>query len=135
MHYTRWLTLTLAVLLIACTYFPWVVIEEKNIVISGVSAIGTRWGKPGYFTILLSAIIFIMTLVPRIWAQRVSIVMAALNVGWALRNFFLLSACSGGICPQRQPALYLYLALALLLLPAILIQKLKLQRTEGQESF
>ena len=129
MHFTRWLTVALAVVLIASCYFPWVVIEQKNIVISGVAAEGTRWGKPGYFTILLSAIILLFALIPRIWAQRVSIFTAALNIGWTLRNFFLLSACSGGICPQRQPAFYIYLIVAFLLFASIIIQKVKLPAT------
>jgi hypothetical protein len=126
MHYTRWLTIALAILLIASCYFPWVVIAEKNIVISGVAAEGTRWGRPGYFTILVSAIILLLALIPRIWAQRISIFTAALNIGWTLRNFFVLSACSGGICPERQPAFYAYLILALLLFASIIIQKMNL---------
>lgn len=131
MHYTRWLTVALVVLLVASCYFPWVVIAEKNIVISGIAAEGTRWGRPGYFTILLSAVVFFLALIPRIWAQRISIFTAALNIGWALRNFFLLSACSGGICPQRQTAFYIYLVLSFLLLASIFFQKIKLPAQES----
>lgn len=130
MHYTRWLTILLAVLLIVSCYFPWLVIEEKNIVISGVTAEGTRWGRPGYFTILLTGIIFLLAVVPRIWAQRISLFAGALNIGWTLRNFFLLSACSGGICPQRQPVFYIYLVVSVLLFASIIFQKGRLPAAE-----
>ena len=127
MHYTRWISILVVLLVIATSFFPWVVIVEKNISISGIAAEGTRWGKPGYFSILLSGIVLLLAFIPRIWAQRISLFTAAFNIGWALRNFFLLSACSGGICPQRQPAIYAYLALSIGLIISIIFQKMQLK--------
>lgn len=114
-----------ALLFLASCFFPWVVIESKNIVVSGVQAGGTRWGKPGYFSLLFIAFYLVLNFVPTNWAHRSALVFAALNFGWSLRNFFLLSICQGGECPARQPFFYVYILTAGLLLLLVLLRKVK----------
>ena len=121
----KWLNILIALLLIVSCFFPWVIIESKNIVISGVSAEGTRYGKPGYLNIFLTGIVFILSFIPRLWAQRICLFVAAFNLGWTLRNFILLSACEAGECPQRQPAFFVLLISSILLLVAVIFQKIK----------
>ncbi len=45
-----------AVALVGACFFPWVTIENKNIIVSGVEASGTAFGKPGYFHLMFSII-------------------------------------------------------------------------------
>jgi hypothetical protein len=118
-----------ALLLIISCFFPWVIIESKNIVVRGMQATGTTYGKPGLMSLLLAVLVAIFALVPRIWAHRICIFSTALNTGWALRNFLLLSVCQGGECPQRQLFFYVYLFSSLLLLVAVLIQEVPYKKT------
>lgn len=122
----------IAVILIASAFFPWVIIESKNLVVSGMHADGTAYGKPGMLSLFLTVLVFVFSFVPRVWAHRMCIFSAALNAGWALRNFLLLSTCQGGECPQRQTAFYVYLISSILLLVAVLMQDMKLpaEKTE-----
>jgi hypothetical protein len=58
MRYMKWIGLAAGVLLIVSCFSPWVVIESRQITISGIDATGTNFGKPGYLH-LLFAILFV----------------------------------------------------------------------------
>ena len=118
--------LATATVLVVSVFFPWVIIQSKNIVVSGMHAEGTAYGKPGLLSLFFTALVVLFSLVPRVWAHRITIFSSALHAGWALRNFLLLSVCQGGECPQRQPFFYVYLVSSILLLVAVLMQEIKL---------
>jgi hypothetical protein len=56
-----------------------------------------------------------------------NLAVVALQVGWAVRNFYLLSACRID-CPSKQTGLYLQLIAALLMLVAALFPDMKIPR-------
>ena len=123
MRYSIWLGLVSVLLLaLACT-MPWVLIPSKQLVISGIDASGTRYGKPGYLHLLLGAFYLIFTLVPAVWAKRANLLVVGFNLAWTLRNFLILSLCRGGECPQRLTGLYLLLLASLLMMVAALFPK------------
>ena len=125
--------LIIAISLIASLFFPWVIIESKNLVLTGMRTDGTTFGKPGLLTLLFAALIILFSFVPRVWAHRICLFFGAFAVGWAVRNFLLLSTCQGGECPQRQVAFYVYLISSILLLVAVLLQDMKLPTAEKIE--
>ena len=47
-------------------FFPWVVIESKNIVVSGMQSAGTTYGKPGLLSLFFAGLVAFFSLVPRI---------------------------------------------------------------------
>ena len=127
MRYLKWLGLAAALMLIATCFVPWVTIPSKNILVSGVAAEGTNYGKPGYFNLVMIAFFIFFTLVPRVWAKRANLLVVALNLGWAIRNFFILSKCEAGICPEKQLGLYLLLATSILMFLSALFPDMKLK--------
>jgi hypothetical protein len=129
----KWIGLAAAVLMIISCFTPWVFIESKNITVSGVDATGTNFGKPGYFHFLLAGLFFICTLVPRVWAKRLNLLFTALNLGWAIRNLFILAACSGGECPERKPGIWLMLLASLLMLASALFPDMKVQEEKKRQ--
>jgi hypothetical protein len=122
----KWIGLLAVITLITSCFFPWVFIESKNITVSGIDASGTAFGKPGYFHFLMAAFYLIFHFTPRVWAKRSNLLIASLNIGWALRNYFIISACSGGECPEKKTALYLVLISSLLMMAAAMFPQLKL---------
>jgi hypothetical protein len=90
-----------------------------------MKAEGTTYGKPGLLSLFFGGLVLLFSFVPRVWAHRISIFCGAMNTGWAVRNFILLSTCNGGECPQRQAAFYLYLLSSIFLLIAVLVQEVK----------
>ncbi len=112
----KWTGLISALLLIVSCFLPWVNIESKNLVLTGVDTTGTNFGRPGYFHFVMAAVFMVLTLIPRLWAKRVNLPVVALNIAWALRNFFIIAACQGGECPVRLIGLWLMLVSSLLML-------------------
>jgi len=126
MRWIKWAGLAAAILLIASCFIPWVVIESKNITISGIDATGTSYGKPGYFHLLMSFFFLLFSFIPRVWAKRSNLLVVAMNFAWAVRNYFVITACEGGECPVKKTGIYLALLASVLILIAALFPDMKL---------
>ena len=126
----KWVGLMAAIGLVTACFFPWVFIESKNILVTGIDATGTSFGKPGYFHFVLAAFYLVFHFTPRIWAKRTNLLIAALNIGWAVRNYFLISACAGGECPEKKAGLYVLLISALVMLIAAFLPNMKIPETK-----
>ncbi len=123
----KWTGILAAVLLIVSCFLPWVNIESKNLVLTGVDTTGTNYGRPGYFHFVMAVFFVVLTLVPRPWAKRANLPVVALNIAWALRNFFIIAACQGGECPVKLPGLWLVVLASVLMLLSALFPDMKLQ--------
>jgi hypothetical protein len=125
MQIIKWLGVVAAIALVVSCFIPWVVIDSKDLVVSGVESTGTTFGKPGYFHMFFAGLYIIFVLVNRVWSKRVNIFFSAFNVAWALRNFSIISACYGGECPEKQAGLYLVLISSVLMLFSVLFSGAK----------
>jgi hypothetical protein len=96
-------------------FLPWVFIANANITITGLDAEGTSFGKPGLLNIILCAFCMILFALPKVWAKRVNVFIAAINLAWAIRNYLLLTTCQAGECPQKKIGLYLLLVAAFII--------------------
>jgi hypothetical protein len=134
MRWMKWAGLAASSLLIISCFSTWVTIPSKNIVVSGVDATGTSFGKPGYFNLLMTLFFIVCTLLPKLWAKRINLLFTAMNLAWAIRNYFIISACQGGECPEKHAGLFLLLAASLLILASSLFPDIELpaekRRTE-----
>lgn len=110
MQSVRWLSLITAALIIAACFFPWVSVEEKDFFVSGFqSSDNSRFGQPGILHVTFCSIYILFLLVNRIWSIRTAFFISAFNIAWSVRNFVVLSTCSGGVCPEKHTALYVIL--------------------------
>ncbi|MGK2862443.1 MAG: hypothetical protein ACSLE0_10945 [Chitinophagaceae bacterium] len=128
MRLLKWTGIVAGILLIIACFSTWVVIRSKNIVVSGIDASGIMLGRPGYIHFLFAILFILLSLTQRIWAKRVNLVIAAMNFAWAIRNYFVISACSGGDCPEKQTAIYLLVLASLLMLVSSLFPDIKLKK-------
>ena len=108
MKYSQLLGCIAVILLAAVCYLPWSYIAEKNILITGMSAPGTIYGKPGLMHFVLGVFLLFFFIIPKIWAKRINVFIAAINLAWSVRNYILLSTCYMGECPQRKAGLFLH---------------------------
>jgi hypothetical protein len=115
MQFSKWPAVVAAFVVIAACFFPWVTIESKQAYIGGFHSSVTDYGKPGVLHAFLCGLCIIFLLVARVWSVRAAFFISALNIAWAMRNFFLISACQAGICPVKQPALYVVVVASILL--------------------
>jgi len=126
----KWVGFLATIALIAACFFPWVFIESKNITVTGIQSAGTSFGKPAYFHFVMAAFYLVFNFTPRIWAKRVNLLIVALNIGWTARNYFLISACAGGECPEKKVGLYIVVISSVAMMVVALFPKIELQKTE-----
>lgn len=131
MRYMKWIGLFALVLLVVSCFMPWVIIISKNITVTGVDATGTNFGKPGYFHFFFGFFFLIFHLVPTLWAKRWNLVVVALNIAWAVRNYFIISMCREGDCPEKQMGLWLVIGASVLMLLAALFPDIKLKEDKS----
>lgn len=122
----KWIGIAAALLLIASCFIPWVDIVSKNIIVSGIDATGTSFGKPGYFHIVMAFFYLVFSFIPRLWAKRGNLLVIAMNFAWAVRNYFVIAACQGGDCPEKKTGIYLIMLTSVLMLVAALFPDMKL---------
>ena len=127
MRFFKWIGLLAAIGLTISCFYPWVFIESKNITVSGVEAIGTNFGKPGYFHFILTFLFIVFDFVPKVWAKRSNLLLTALNLAWAIRNYFIISACYMGDCPLRKTAIFFLIPASALMLLSALFPNMKIQ--------
>jgi hypothetical protein len=120
MRWMKWIGLIATVALIILCFTTWAVIASKNIIITGVDAIAVGLGRPGYMHFLFSFFFVLFTFIPRVWAKRFNLLVTALNIAWAVRNWFVVSACSLGECPEKGFSLYLLIPFSVIMLASAL---------------
>lgn len=125
MQIIKWLGVAAAIALIVSCFIPWVIIESKDIVVSGVESAGTNFGKPGYFHLFFAALYLIFVFINRVWSKRVNMFISAFNIAWAVRNFAIISACYGGECPEKKAGLYIALISSIIMLVSVLFSGAK----------
>src|SRR5688572_802951 len=134
MRWMKWTGIAAAVLLIISCFLTWVVIVSKNIIVTGVNAGGTNFGKPGYLNLLMTLFFLAFTLIPKIWAKRINLLVTALNLAWAVRNYFIITACRAGECPEKHPGIFFLLLASVLMLVSSLFPDLKLPEQKKSAS-
>ena len=125
MRWSKWTGIVAAILLVVACCMTWVVIPSKNIVVSGIDAAGTNFGKPGYFHFITTFFFLFFTLTPRVWAKRANLLVTAINGAWAIRNYFIITVCREGECPEKHIAVYIVLGASLLMLVSSMFPDLK----------
>lgn len=125
MKYAQQIGMIAALLLIGACFLPWTYIESRQLTISGFSAAGTNFGKPGLFTIVFTSLSLLLFATPRIWAKRLNVFIGAVNLAWAIRNYILISSCMLGECPVKKPALYALVVLSALIQAMALFPRLE----------
>src|SRR5215216_4128698 len=125
MKWLKWISILAAIILIICCFFPWVIIQSKNIKVSGVDVAGLRYGHYGYFLIPLCIVFIIFQLINKIWAKRLNVAIGAfiLTISFACLWIF---RCEYGECPEKQAALYIMFVSSLVVLIGSLLPDIKI---------
>ncbi|MBD0332849.1 MAG: hypothetical protein ICV66_09345 [Chitinophagaceae bacterium] len=130
MRIIKWIGIGCALALLTACFFPWVTIEARSIVITGVYAQHTNWGKPGSWHFVFATLYIAFALVNKTWSVRGNLVITALNLAWALRNFILMGNCEMGECPVKHTALYIVLFTSICMLLTTLFSGVRVPNSE-----
>lgn len=126
MRFLKWMGVLAAIVLIITCFMTWVVVHSRNIVVTGIDTTGTNFGKPAYFHFICIFIFLLFTFTGKLWSARANLIVGALNLAWAIRNFFIITMCRSGECPEKKIAIYLVVFTSVVIMVAALFPDIRL---------
>jgi hypothetical protein len=117
MQSIRWLSILTAAIIITACFFTWVSVESKQYYVGGFfSSDSSKFGEPGILHVAFCLMYIFLLLLNKLWSIRTAFFITAFNIAWAVRNYIVVSACNGGICPEKHTGLYTILIGSILLI-------------------
>ncbi len=124
--------LACAVVIISC-FLPWTFYPDLNKSFTGFFSEENMYGKPGKVFIFLAVISAALILINRIWAKRVLLFVAAINIAYLIKSYVLFTTCYSALCPVKQYGLYLLMAGTTMLMIVSIFPDMKIQNEEIDE--
>lgn len=125
-RYLHWLGIAACITLIVSCFLPWVYYADINQAFTGFYSYQNQYGRPGKFMVVLGSIILVFMLLPKLWAKRTNLFLAALLLAYAVKSYILFSSCYNNYCPEKRYGIYLVVACTAIMLLASVFPKLKL---------
>jgi hypothetical protein len=121
MRYSNIIGIVASLALIGSCFLNWTYHPDLEKYFTGFYSEQNIYGRPGKLFIVLAAISIILFAIPRVWAKRTNWLIATLTIAYAVKNYFLFTSCYSGICPVKQPGIYLlFISVVVMFLMAIL---------------
>jgi hypothetical protein len=133
MKYSQWIGVAAALLVGGACFLPWAWFPDLRQDFTGFYSQGNVYGRPGKVLITLCVIEAVLFLIPRVWAKRANIFVAAVGFAFGVKCLILFGACYRGICPERKIGVFLVaggalIALAMTFMPSLGVKE---ERPEG----
>lgn len=127
MKYANWIGVAGAILLIIACFLPWAYYPDIDRYFTGFFSEKNMYGRPGKFLVFLSLITGALFIIPRIWAKRANLLVAAIVLAFSIKSFILFSACYHGICPEKKLGIFLVIIAPVIMVIAAIFPDLKLK--------
>jgi hypothetical protein len=127
MKFSQWIGILAAIVLIISGFMNWTWYPDIHKYFTGFVSENNIYGKPGKIFIYFSSVAILFFAIPRIWAKRWNVFICTLIVAFAIRSFILYTSCYSGVCPVKQPGIWIMLASAGVILLCALLPDLKLK--------
>jgi hypothetical protein len=135
MKYSNYIGIVAAILLIVVCYLPWVVIPSLNVTLNGVSGYVNEqvsFGKQIIVHSFFCGLMSLFFLLLNVGVKRANVLIGAIHFAWALKNYYLFTACRLGDCPEKKLGIYALVVLAFVMLVMACLPKLKVKNEELQ---
>ena len=106
MKYSQSIGILAAIALCVACFYPWTYHPDLDKYFTGLFSYQNSYGKPGKLMIALAVIAISMFALNKLWAKRVNWLICAILAAYALKTYLLFTTCYRGICPAKQPAVY-----------------------------
>ncbi len=118
MKWMKWVGMAAALVLIASCYMKWTWHPDIEEYFTGLYSKDGMLGRPGIFIRFVAVIYILFQLIPKVWAKLINILFSAILVAYCIRSFLIYTACAGGICPEKQPGIWVMVVSAVVVLIA-----------------
>ncbi len=130
MKYSQWLGIAASLLLVAACFLPWTWHPDLNKNFTGFFSENNVYGRPGRVFIVLAFFSILFFAIPRVWAKRWNFLVQALTSAFAIKSFVMYTGCYRGICPTKQPGIWLMLIAAVIMLVMAVVPDITLKGTK-----
>lgn len=128
MKYSQWIGIAAVLVIIAACFLPWAYFPDLNKDFTGFFSEQNRYGKPGKVLITFGVLAILFFLIPKVWAKRANIFMAAIVLAWSFKSYLLYTACYRGICPSPRTGIFLVLGGAVIVMVATLTPRIPVKQ-------
>lgn len=135
MKYSNYIGVFASLAIIAVCFAPWVFIPSLNLTLNGIHGrvneeldFGKQVISHSFFAILM----IVLFITPRIWAKRTNVFLGAMQMGWSIKNFLILTGCRLGECPEKRWGIFTLLILSVVILLMALFPKVDLKEDVDQ---
>lgn len=128
MKYSQWIGIAAALLLVAASYMPWAYFPDLGKEFTGFFSEQNRYGKPGIFLTSFSVVMIVLFAIPKVWAKRTNLAVAAITLAFAFRSYILFTGCYRGICPEKRVGIFLVLLAVVITMAAALLPDLPVKQ-------
>lgn len=127
MKYSNYIGVLAAIVMIIACFLPWAYYPDLSKSFTGFFSEQNRYGKPGKALVFFAVFTIVLFMMPRVWAKRLNMVMAALALAFSVRCFMLFSTCYRGICPEKETGIYLIVIASIVMIIASVLPYVKLK--------
>ena len=125
LKFLHWLGICACIVLIVSCFLPWGYYGDINQTFTGFYSYGNQYGRPGKFLLPMGTLLLVFMLLPKVWAKRANLFIAALTLAYAVKNYILFGSCYNNYCPQRLFGIYLMMSAASVILLAAVFPNMK----------
>lgn len=116
MNWQKWLGLIACICIIISCFMHWAYYPDIHKYFTGFNSqvlykerLIHYYGRPGYIFVFLAGLSLIFHLVPKIWAKKSNLLVAALCAAFAIKNYFTYTSAYTGIIPEKELGIFLML--------------------------
>jgi len=132
MKNSQWIGIAGALLMTGACFLPWAYYPDLQKEFTGFFSEQNIYGRPGKVFAFFAVIDIALFLIPRVWAKRANILVAAMAFAFGVKSYILYTACYRGICPERRAGIFLVVSGAVIVLIASLLPDLPVKEKEGR---
>ena len=118
--YFHYVGLLACIAMAICCFLPWTHYNSINETFTGLNVkpfkTGNYYGRAGIIILVLTAIIFTLMLVPRLWAKRVNLFIAAILIAYTIRTYIIFTSSLFKGEVEKQPAIYMIVFLSFVIM-------------------
>jgi hypothetical protein len=93
-----------------------------------------QYGRPGIILLFLSVVILSLMILPKIWAKRTNLFLAAFTLAYVIRIYILFTSCYNAYCPEKRTGIYLMLFSAIVILIGCVFPNMKIVAAKKENS-
>ena len=130
--FLSWIGMLACITLIISCFLPWAYYADPHITnetertFNGFYSFKQQYGKPGNTLVFLGSLILLFMILPKVWAKRTNLFLAAFALAYAIKSYILFTSCYNAYCPEKRIGIFIMLFSVIVVLIACVFPNMKI---------